>query len=305
MLASGKIVEATQADNADLWLALKGGSNNFGIVTAFELEAIEQGDFWGGFIGFTESTFDAQFAAFEALTAGNPDYDPYASLIANYVWNATSQTWYSANNFEYTKPHPYPEVFANFTSLLSTFSTMRISNLTDFTVELSASNPPGQRQLFSTGTYRNSAKMMKQVYEIANDTVRDLNGVSGVKYSLSFQPEPIVLLEKAKSAGGNSLGLDPAEGPLFNFLLTVTWDSASDDALVKRKAQELYTRSEVAAEELGVQNKYLYLNYAAEWQDPIAGYGRDVKARLQATSKEYDPSGVFQNQVRGGFKLFP
>ena len=304
MLASGEIVNATRAANSDLWTALKGGSNNFGIVTAFELEAIEQGDFWGGFIGFAENTFEAQFAAFEALTAGNPDYDPYASVIANYVWNTTSQSWYSANNFEYTKPEPYPNAFENFTSLPSTFSTMRISNLTDFTVELSASNPPGQRQLFSTGTYHNSAKMMKKVYEIANDTVRDLNSVSGLKYSLSFQPEPKILLQKAKSTGGNSLGLDASEGPLFNFLLTVTWDSMSDDAVVKQKAQELYTRSEVAAEELGVQNRYLYLNYAAEWQDPIAGYGSDVKARLQATSKKYDPSGVFQNQVPGGFKLF-
>ena len=305
MLASGKIVNATQATNADLWLSLKGGSNNFGVVTAFELEAIEQGNFWGGFIGFAANTFDAQFAAFEALTAGNPDYDPYASLIANYVWNVTSQSWYSANNFEYTKPLPYPEVFANFTSLPSTFTTMRISNLTDFTVELSASNPAGRRQLFSTGTYHNSAKMMKKVYEIANDTVRDMNDVSGIKYSLSFQPEPTILPAKAKASGGNSLGLDPAEGPLFNFLLTVTWNSASDDALVTQKAQELYTRSEAAAEELGVQNKYLYLNYAAEWQDPIAGYGSEVKARLQATSRKYDPRGVFQNQVPGGFKLFP
>lgn len=305
MLASGEIVSATQSENADLWLALKGGSNNFGIVTAFELEAIEQGDFWGGFIGYTVDTFDAQFAAFEALTAGTPDYDPYASLIANFVFNTTSQSWYSANNFEYTKPEPYPEVFSNFTSLQSTFDTTRISNLTDFTVELSASNPAGRRQLFSTGTYHNSAAMMKRVYEIANDTVRDLNGVSGVKYSLSFQPEPTILLAKAEAAGGNSLGLDPAEGPLFNFLLTVTWDSASDDALVTQKAQELYTRSEAAAEELGVQNRYLYLNYAAEWQDPITGYGPDVKARLQATSKKYDPNGVFQKQVPGGFKLFP
>ena len=232
------------------------------------------------------------------------DYDPYAALIASFVWNITSQTWYGANNFEYTKPEPYPEAFENFTSLPQTFSTMRISNLRDFTTELSASNPAGRRQLFSTGTYRNSAAMIKKVYDIANDTVRDMNDVSGLSYSLSFQPVPVVLLEKAEQQGGNSLGLDPANGPLVNFLLTVSWDNASDDALVTEKAQELSTRSEAAAVAMGVQEKYLYLNYAAEWQDPIAGYGADVVARLQATSKKYDPKGVFQKQVPGGFKLF-
>lgn len=302
MLASGKIVDATSTTNKDLWLALKGGSNNFGIVTAFEMEAFEQGEFWGGFIGYDESTFDAQFEAFEQLNAG--DYDPYAALIASFVWTPATESWYSANNLEYTKPEAYPEAFENFTSLPSIFSTMRISNLTDFTVELAGSNPAGRRQLFSTGTYHNSAAMMKKVYQIANETVRELSGVANLAYSLSFQPIPVVLLEVAERKGGNSLGLDPANGPLVNFLLTVTWDDPADDALVTAKAQELYERSEAAAAEMGVQEDYLYLNYAAEWQDPIAGYGADVVARLQATSKKYDPRGVFQKQVPGGFKLF-
>lgn len=105
---------------------------------------------------------------------------------------------------------------------------------------------------------------MKKMFEIANSTVRDSTDVSGVKYSLSFQPEPEILLQKAESQGGNSLGIDPSNGPLFNFLLTVTWGDAADDALMTDKAKELYMRSEDAAMELGVQNDYLYLNYAAE-----------------------------------------
>jgi FAD/FMN-containing dehydrogenase len=46
VLPSGNIVDATQKSNSDLWLALRGGSNNFGIVTAFESTAFEQGKFW-------------------------------------------------------------------------------------------------------------------------------------------------------------------------------------------------------------------------------------------------------------------
>ncbi|KAJ8060841.1 hypothetical protein OCU04_009925 [Sclerotinia nivalis] len=37
VLADGKIVNANQSDNHDLWKALKGGSNNFGIVTRFNI----------------------------------------------------------------------------------------------------------------------------------------------------------------------------------------------------------------------------------------------------------------------------
>jgi hypothetical protein len=45
-LPCGTLVNATQDSYSDLWLALKGGSNNFGIVTAFESTAFKQGKFW-------------------------------------------------------------------------------------------------------------------------------------------------------------------------------------------------------------------------------------------------------------------
>jgi len=40
------VVNATQTSYPDLWKALKGGSNNFGVVTAFEATAFKQGKLW-------------------------------------------------------------------------------------------------------------------------------------------------------------------------------------------------------------------------------------------------------------------
>ena len=50
--------------------------------------------------------------------------------------------------------------------------------------------------------------------------------------------------------------------------------------------------------------KYLYLNYAAPSQDPIAGYGNVNLAALRRVSRIYDPDQVFQNLVPGGYKLY-
>jgi hypothetical protein len=102
---------------------------------------------------------------------------------------------------------------------------MRISNLTDFTLELAGSNAVGRRQLFVTGTYSNSAKMMSAIFDIANSTVQSL-GVPNIAYSLSFQPMPTAITSKAASRGGNSLGLSASDGNLFNLLLTASWDLA-------------------------------------------------------------------------------
>lgn len=181
---------------------------------------------------------------------------------------------------------------------------MRISNLTDFTLELAgAPTPSSRRQLFVTGTYGNSAKMMSNIFDIANRTVQALS-VPNLAYSLSFQPMPTAITSKAASLGGNSLGLSAADGNLFNLLLTVSWDDIADDAAIEQHAKNLFQQSEDEAKKLGLFNKYLYLNYAASWQDPFSGYGAAVKAKLQAVSKKYDPQGMFQKQVSGGFKLF-
>lgn len=202
VLASGKIVKANKSTNQDLWLALKGGSNNFGIVTAFTMEAFDQGEFWGGAIVYDQSTFDAQFQAFEDFAGG--EYDEYAALINSYAYVPAMGAWIASNSLEYTKPQEYPAAFENFTSLPSLTSTMRISNLSDFTTELSASNPVGRRQLFSTNTFRNSAVMMKRVFNISDELVHEMDSVSGLSWSLSFQPIPVILLEKAEQQGGNS-----------------------------------------------------------------------------------------------------
>jgi FAD/FMN-containing dehydrogenase len=57
VLANGSIVNANANQNADLWVALKGGSANLGLVTRFDLRVIKfpdatKPDIWGKFISF-------------------------------------------------------------------------------------------------------------------------------------------------------------------------------------------------------------------------------------------------------------
>lgn len=303
VLASGQIVNANARSNPDLWRALRGGSNNFGIVTAFDMRTFPQGNFWGGFGGISISTLQQQFRAFEKLTGAKP-YDPYAALIFSLVWDISTNTWSASHNFVYTKPEANPPVFQDFTSLPQVFNTTRISNLTDFAIEIARSSPSGRRQLFGTGTYKNSAAMMNTIYEIGNEVVQRLRSVPAIKWSLSFQPLPTVIQAVAATNGGNSLGLDESDGDLFNVLLTATWDTEAADGLVEAQAKQLFDRANAQASAIGVLNEYIYLNYAAPWQDPITGYGAAAKASLQAASRRYDPKGLFQRNVPGGFKLF-
>ena len=44
VLATGEVVHANAQENSDLWIALKGGLNNFGIVTSFKLKTFASGN---------------------------------------------------------------------------------------------------------------------------------------------------------------------------------------------------------------------------------------------------------------------
>lgn len=57
-------------------------------------------------------------------------------------------------------------------------------------------------------------------------------------------------------------------------------------------------------EEEGVGHEFVYLNYAAAFQDPLGSYGKAELEKLKGVARRYDPRGVFQKQLVGGFKVF-
>ena len=48
VLANGSLANINQASSPDLFFALRGGGNNFGIVTHFDMDIYPQGQIWGG-----------------------------------------------------------------------------------------------------------------------------------------------------------------------------------------------------------------------------------------------------------------
>ena len=144
VLASGKITNANATFNADLFVALKGGSNNFGVVTRYDIETFSQGPFWGGGIVYTEEAFDQLLAAF---TQGKQpeNHDPYTTLEPSFVYLGSLQTFLSSSSLYYTKPVVNASSLAAFTSIQPQLSnTMRIANTTAFADEVFSLSTPDQ-----------------------------------------------------------------------------------------------------------------------------------------------------------------
>lgn len=64
-----------------------------------------------------------------------------------------------------------------------------------------------------------------------------------------------------------------------------------------------FDKAKAATVALGTDDKFLYLNFAGGFQDPISGYGAKNVEFLRRVAAAYDPQGVFQKLMPGGFKL--
>ncbi|KAF2196370.1 FAD-binding domain-containing protein [Delitschia confertaspora ATCC 74209] len=273
ILANSTVVTASATSNSDLYRAIKGGTNNFGIITSFTADIFEQQKIWGG----------------EIVKA----FDPYTALITDLIWVSGIPTV------------TYQLAYTNGST------TIRKSYLSDFTREIAAlaAVTEGMNNLLVTLTFVNkdevSVNFMKEVYKLADKTVKSLLSVINLNFVMTFQPLPHALYTKGaeNGNGANILGLERFDEDLFNLLFTLSWLLPLDNAKVEAAMKELEQKIKKLSQTMGVDNEFVYLNYAAGWQNPLASYGQENVNFIKSVAKKYDPSGLFQTGVPGGFKL--
>lgn len=143
VLANGSIVNANGRDNSALYWALKGGSNNFGIVTRIDISAFTQGPFWGGFLYYPNTVWGDTVKEFVNINSAET-YDEYAALTLSWGYSSSLGTAVACN-MQYTKPVVDPPLFAGLTSLPSLFGNLQITNMTQFALGLRSQQVYGER----------------------------------------------------------------------------------------------------------------------------------------------------------------
>ena len=188
VLASGAIVNANKSSHSDLFIALKGGSSNSGIVTRFDIEAFEDsGKVWGGGIlsitntdtayeslheqsRFTENSdlcdesgavrgggiirdnpMDATYGSLKGLYdfTENNHLDEDAALATIFSYNTTTGQKVVLTSLVYTKDVEDPKIFRHQLSLPYIFRDTGFTTVAEMSTQVSTFLPWGYRSVQS------------------------------------------------------------------------------------------------------------------------------------------------------------
>lgn len=165
VLTNGEIVNANANENSDLWRALRGGGNNFGIVTRFDMKTFKQGPFYGGTVFYFPDNFPGQIQAVCAELQ-NPDASKETHIMISQGYSGImaalngghfcmNQTYYtgkieSTGDEKPTVPKVL-EPFVNVQPQIDPMNSMRIMTLKDAANEQAQQASSGVRYVLTFG----------------------------------------------------------------------------------------------------------------------------------------------------------
>ena len=303
VLASGAIVNANQSSHSALYKALKGGGNNFGVVTRIDITAIQQPKIWGGSIllpYFPDSAIATLNAISNFTTLSNTHSDNGAQVVITYTANGQAIIALSVASTDGTVNSTG---LAPFTSLQPQISnTVGLRTISDIVTELDANQADGFRDTSATITFKNDPATLFAVHNASDQVYLKYNKrVKYLDWVNFYVPTAKIDSTHAAARGGNVLGLEENAEDLIVAFITPRWIEAAQDDIMYEMARDWVGAVTKAAGQN--KHRFLYQNFAAQSQKPLCGYGRRNVDFMKDVSKRYDPGQTFQKLVPGGFKI--
>ncbi|KAF2473676.1 FAD binding domain-containing protein [Lindgomyces ingoldianus] len=298
--ASGIIVTASPTSYSDLYWALRGGGNNFGIVTKFTLETIAQGQMWGGGRLHIETEFPAVIQAFYNL-GNNAAQDTNTAHILSFTY--VQSTKFASADLQYAKPVANASILAEYIAIPAVSDTTRIRSLADLTVQFNASNPNGLRQTYWAAAYKLDKDFTTFIKDVFFEYITAIADAPALIPAATLQVISLPMLQKMTAKGGNRLGLSASSGPLLLLNLNMMWSNSADDARILEVNSNIIERTVAEAKKRGLSNEYIYMNYASQFQAVVPSYGATNQQKLKTIANKYDPTAVSQELQPGYFKL--
>ncbi|KAH9930868.1 FAD-binding domain-containing protein [Fomitopsis serialis] len=295
VLSNGTATNVTASTNPDLFFALKGGFNNFGIVTTFYLEAYTQSQVWGGAILISGTPSEVVVATqnfYDNVT------DPKAAILTT-INNEIGIPITELTLF-YNAPTPPAGMFDEFLAIPAISTDISTRSYLSLVTSTPANATQTERGYFHSVSLFNLT--IPLLNAIVNETTywAETLALQVPGLFVSYDVEPF--LPTYLSHGSDSAWPPSRATGLLPLNIYYSWWYPESDALVNRvmlQSAEYLTQFAVSQGQ-DVADVSLYPNYAI-WNTTVERlYGGNL-ARLQSIKAEYDPNNVMA--LAGGWKF--
>lgn len=166
--------------------------------------------------------------------------------------------------------------------------------------------------------FKADSRLIQEAYDTTLELHREIVALGlegGISFVPGLQPIHAVTTQESLARGGNLFNLPQkfTSGPGAAFS-AIPHDSImfffqadfSTPELLSAAAPLInaaVSRFEKRVEQLNAETPWRYMNYSDVSQDPLSSYGSEALTLLRHVSHRYDPEGVFQSRVPGGFKI--
>ncbi|KAL3293510.1 FAD binding domain-containing protein [Colletotrichum asianum] len=298
VLANGTVITATSASHHDLWRSLKGGLNNLGVVTRFDMRAFPSQDAYGGITAFSYDQAEAVLEKLDAMIRRNPE-NPAENGFVSLSWNPATgpSTAFVLANVDGVENSTSFVGLEELNPIVDTRSHAPISSLVK-----QLEGGLGLYNVWFTLTFHSSMSMVRKVIEVFDSLVLDFENTLGDDDRIIFVSTPLPTNYAGHGEnilGINDAGYEPSMVLQAEALLTTPeHKELLTEALQRAFESTIFLWSATTHQ----RTRWKYLNYANPLQDVWWTIGEDGFL-LNRTAQAYDPTGFFQTRVSGGFKI--
>jgi hypothetical protein len=320
VLASGEVVWARRDDSetADLWDVLRGGSTNFGVVTAVEMACFPHPDH------FRCASILYLSPGRQATLQGLVDYGLRAPAegepVTHAIWTMTHLAGVPVKLINIlvstTAEKGVGELqgLVNARARIPLTGSLKEKTQGQFAKEMGDMSPQDgvSRAIHKSITFKLNGEFLNTVVDMWYKNVETLRHISGIMYTIVLYALPVGMLETSRDTTAasssskpvfNAQGLRPEDGPLAILEICLSWREAADDAFVVKTGTQFLGDVAQAATDRGLGHPYIFPNYAWPDEHVMQSYGLERLAVLKKVASKWDPDGFFQNRVVGGFKI--
>ncbi|KAI1442043.1 FAD-binding domain-containing protein [Annulohypoxylon stygium] len=301
VLADGRIITADADINEDLFSVLKGGSNNFGVVTNFKLKTHSSRQVWAGLNFFPKHvTPDAITALVRFTDNAHEDPDSHLLFFFTYLDIVIVSAYVQLEGVERAP------AYGQFLAQPATMDTTKLTRVAEVVDEYDIA-PENYYNTFFTATFKNDASIVAKASELHARLVEELQRAvpdGDFITQCLIQPLPKLYGELSKKSGGSIMGVEDQTVNGLLFVAVVMVKTPEQEAFVYPKVKAWVDDLRKFASTIENGNlPWIYMNYADKSQDVLGSYGIENVMKMKDAAANYDPKQIFQKLCPGGFKI--